>query len=144
MSSLDPRVPIRQDSGIRGLDHVRVLSDTAGWFARLASKQHLEYRLKLTTIKRADYSERSVRRSLFKEPRESSRQRDRRTNVRGRTWDRSRPRRSLRDSRFRQLTTTTTTMTMLLPPAVNGLPGLRYSRRIERECAVRDLSLTVT
>lgn len=77
MSSLDPRVPIRQDSGIRGLDHVRVFSDTAGWFARLASKQHLEYRLKLTTIKRADYSERSVRRSLFKEPRESSRQRDR-------------------------------------------------------------------
>jgi len=38
MPSLDPRVPIGQDSGVGSLRHIRVLGDTSGWFARLTSK----------------------------------------------------------------------------------------------------------
>jgi len=40
MPSLDPRVPIGQDSGTASLRHVRrcILADTSGWFARLTSK----------------------------------------------------------------------------------------------------------
>jgi len=39
---LDPRVPVRQDSGARGLRHVRALGDASGRLARLTSEQHLE------------------------------------------------------------------------------------------------------
>lgn len=46
MPPLDPRVPVRQDSGARGLRHVRVLGDTSGRLARLTSEQHLARRLR--------------------------------------------------------------------------------------------------